>query len=403
MTVMPATASEQVFDEAEAKRLSRLDDRDVFSLLGYEPRPGEWEFLSTLKIDDRQKVRRRLFALVRAREGISNTKAAAIAGVKIANFYRLKKAWDEGADNVLEAFAGYAARATRKVGNSDVLKDARAAANQIAADHDVATLSVRDISELISELTGGKNTPVATDAVARTVRQEARNSPDVMKREFGRSLLVDCTAISLVVRDPKRSKTQLANVALVMEEYSQLILAAVPSHPEESCAAQKQALLDAASYFRGPSEKNEDAARSTLRIIVGPAFNAKDEMFGQSLARNLGADNVTATGDRRFGKYVTDVIGPSFSGKIKFLPRSTQGGSTSAAAVRKLGREPVEPETAWSIVRQAVERHNRLILPKLTWLGVVDPRDPSKAGGITSALDNALLGLPEPHSAPISR
>jgi hypothetical protein len=380
-----------------------LSDEAFFRALGDEPTAEQHDTFARLNAETRRKVRRRAYALA---NGLSASRMVALTGDRVANVYRLRKAWADTGRPRLYSIVSYSARPIRSSQSGDNIESTRAVAREIVEEQyerhlktgkaafDVRELTVRDFAARIRDRLTDKIAAITLQSIARDVRQEERNKPVALWENYGRRIVCDVSAISLTVTEAGLAAAPI-NVAIVVEEYSQLILAAIPCLQQDGSSAQKRSIEHAIDKVRGGLEANL-AARTEISVVAGPHFGPLDAEWTRRIEASLGKDRVISTGRRRYGQLLLDPIGP-FLGRLKFIPRATEGGEADAAAVRALGREPMEFQTAASILRRSVDQHNAEIVARLVQVGAVDPTGPNE-GPMLSVLKQAVHVDPPPRT-----
>lgn len=315
-------------------------------------------FTDTLSATKKQLVLRRLYAIVRSENGLPAADASRLADVTVPNFYRLKRLWTDRRNVGLTFLSGYSAR---KVGKpaTDRLTVWEKKVSEVIGSQDIVALSVKEISKRVQEAEATKIPTYTLDAAARSLRQRARNAPGVLERIYGARVLIDYSAVSLVhVR--RDGTTSLVEVAWVIEEASQLILAAFMAIDRTPCETQRTAISAASKklYRSGPDIWRGSPSRISA-IVPDPRSDA-DRRYVETIISAVGAESVAAAGVRRFGRSTLDVIGPVW-GRIKIIPRATLTEETSAASVRAYGRDALDTESLQRFFGDAVRAHNRPI------------------------------------------
>lgn len=380
---------EAIREELELRAMAgtlRLDA--VLALSPAAASPADFEFLGALSPAQRQQALRRLLALIRNEEGMPVGLASRLADVSGPNFYRLRQRWRDRAKHGLGFLSGYAGRPTRQP------RGTRAAdfLEKLSADFsqwELAERSIRGLSKVIQDERSARIPTYTLDAAARQLRQNARNSLDVLDARYGARLLVDYCAVSLVACSPDGS-AKLVEIAWVIEENTQLILAARPVLDVGGCVGQQRALRAARWYLGRCGLDVEGAAGARVEAVVPDPISPLDRQHVDRVVSVAGEEHVATAGVRRFGRLVTDVVGPIL-GRIKIIPRSTLSEDTSAAHVRAFGRDALDHRSVRVRVAQSVIAHNRPIIEMLrgSRLPLIEAGD--RKGAMTSTLDALLL------------
>lgn len=343
-----------------------LSDKLQFALIRQQlPKDVSKEdlrFIDALSPAKRQQVWRRLYAILRSQNGLPAADASRLAGVTVANFYRLKRLWGDRRNAGLSFLSGYAARKTRQAGTERIEALEKAIA-EVMNGQDVVDLSVKEITKMVQRARPESFPSHTLEAAARALRQKARRKPEILSRIYGSNVLIDYSAVSIVRMD-RKGTISLLEVAWVIEEASALILSAVPVIAQTPCRTQWIAARSASKTLGRFDPDVWRGAPARIEAIVPDSISDADRRYVDMLITNVGRDSVSTTGARRYGRFILDVVGP-FLGRIKIVPRATFTHDTSAAKVRAYGRDPLDLETAERILRGAVEEHNAPILEHL--------------------------------------
>ncbi|USU06622.1 hypothetical protein NF699_08180 [Sphingomonadaceae bacterium OTU29LAMAA1] len=385
-------------ENAAGQGLDRLDadlpggHEQLFERLGFIASGEQRRFLRVLTAEQNQLLLRRLRALVAFKEGLAPSGAAAMSGMGRSNFFRLKKSWSEKPD--LRELAGVAGRRVRGPGFGPAQKRARRLATKLAADRDIADMTVGAIVEHVRSKMKERISVASLENIAREIRQDVRNEPRRLIDNYGRRILIDISAVSLVARREEGSEPQLLGLALVIEEWSGLILAAEPTFLNESVEAQLSSVQQAIRLISAEKLEPVAAEATDVRAVIGLASSRSDEALAYLLVSNLGPNRAVRHGARRFARLTMETIGPSL-GRVKIIPQSTSTGKATAAAVRTLGRSVTDLATASDLVQLSVDEHNRPVLKRLRDAGAVSKRLPGHRSPMKAALQAAIT-VPRP-------
>lgn len=360
----------------------------VLALSPAAPSSSEFDFLSALSPAQRQQALRRLLALLRNEEGLHVGDASRLADVSSPNFYRLRQLWRGRAKSGLGFLSGYAGRPTRQPRGAGALGTLKRLAAKNSA-FELADRSIRGLSKLIQEEQSARIPAYTLDAAARHLRQNARNMPDVLGLRYGSRILIDYCAVSLVAPGSDGSP-KLVEIAWVIEETTQLILAALPVLDVGGCVGQQRATRAARCYLGRCGLDVAGPAGAWIEAVVPDPVSPLDRHHVDRMVSVAGEEHVATTGARRFGRLVTDVIGPIL-GRIKIIPRATLSEDTSAANVRAFGRDILDHRSIRVRVAQSVIAHNRPIIEMLrdSRLPLLNAGD--RTGSMTSTLNDLLL------------
>lgn len=184
--------------------------------------------------------------------------------------------------------------------------------------------------------------------------------PDVLRAHYGRTIIVDCSAVDIPLT---RTDFAPAVVALVMEKTSRLILGAATGMSSNTLVLQQATLVEAMRFLENSPLDRRDAPNGTsVELTVGTSPAGRDLEVGDRLSTTPNVD-FNLGGPHRSGARANALLNGRLGG-LRLLPRATFLGRMGGVAIRH-AREPVELGAADALVLEAVSRHNSLIVPNL--------------------------------------
>ncbi|MBD8548832.1 hypothetical protein [Sphingomonas sp. CFBP 8760] len=356
--------------------------------------------LDALSPKDRIPILCRLNAVWRAEQGEPLGPLANSIGLQRAAFFNLRRAWRR------HSLAGIIPNETRSSRRRPAApeKDPREAlANAILRSHprlrnvDVAKLML-ETSKPPSERGEHHAYLAALQLAERFVQRERRvlaGDQDFVREAYGRALGIDLVAVSIIAdEDP----TNLAVVAIVMEEASGVVLGTSLGLLADRSALQLAALEAAAATIR---LHRADLPPSTapdidLSLVVGSDF-ATAELDGM-LRPHFSDVFVGGAGGYGTGRQVLQIIGPKV-GRMVIHPRKMDSVDMDhLSRTRILHRLPLDQARAlWS---KEVQRHNEAGLQTLRNIGMydgdgqADGRLSGAIGTIEAAMRSCYMPVP---------
>lgn len=321
--------------------------------------------------EDRPQVIERLDAAFRAANGEPWKPLADKLGLKRSAFYDLRNGWKE---RKLSGVIPY----DRRVGRRLVIKEQdplRSSARDLLRSRDRGTRNV-DIAKRLLETHGGLAEDAGYNArlsalqrIERLVQEERRELARdrvYLERAYGQRIVIDLTAVSIVLDLPDPS---LAVVAIVLEEASGLIMGSVLDTLDDAAGAQAAA-IDASIEFL--QQRKADVAVSGLMadLVVTLAPGSRPDSTGEAELAEKVRDLDVGHGTYAFGQNLVQTVGPRV-GRMTLAPRRT----LTIDAAKHLENRKADLMTL-SMARarweREVTRHNQPILEGLAEAGLVD-------------------------------
>lgn len=348
---------------------------------------AEARILRSLTAQRREKVMARLRALLdiedarrtNANAHVDMRSKATAAGLTTDGLFALRRKWE--ASRSLASIAPYLGRAERQPTQRDDDDPIVIAARTLIAVEPGAPDSVL-ASKLRQEFGTGLPNMIR---LVRRLRRDDATDPDRIGRTFGRSLLVDLSAIDRVTLGQPPAPIVCA---VVIERASGLILGfAVEKSDGDTVAAQAMAARDATVFV---SERRLDVAGdfAAVELTIGDGFFAPEAFASAERLKEEGVDlRVNSVGPRRYGQRLVSQLGKRL-GRLWWRPRFTAPGSEPSMA--DVGNAIAVGDAA-VLVASEVERHNTEIFATLSEGGVT-PGWGIPDGAMVSSL-RRLLGV----------
>lgn len=366
--------------------------------LGYSPSDDDLSFISKLRPGQMRDILARLTALAQLEAGKTTKEASEIASVSLPTMFRLKRAWKDEKNRSLTSIAGFSGRKKRGTDTSERFNHARFLA-KLMLQSGPGPRSVNDFAELIYLQSDQSISLKAAERIARDALSDKMLLSENLARRYGRDIVVDAVAVSLVIEDTFDAGTlskELALLALVLDRASGLVLAAEVTRECDAVRSQYAALASANWFVRDKRAEAQWLEPARIHVTVGPAADPYAPNFAARLKTLLGERQVKSDGPRRFGRAAKEILGSSL-GPLMLLPGSTESGKVATAHARAIGREPVTVRKAKDIVSTIVDEHNEPLLERLLHLGAItSPYMSSRSGPIGRALE-ILLRDPDLH------
>ena len=372
--------------EAELRSL-RLTD--VLDMWGYTPTEEEEQFLKVLN-EDREKLKRRLYAFLLSRDGVAGSITISFAQIGSANFFRLKKLWSDPKTRALKPIAGYASRPSRTGAVAPRLAGTRKSAQGVAARIQgapngvhVADLSLRDLSDRLREGISEEVNRLLLDKIARDERLRYRLDPKNLSDHYASEIAFDISAVSIFLTE---EDPELLKLAVVMEVSTGLVLSALPCRGKDAASTQLKAFKHAAMFVQWHSVDFMPASgRTRIHGVAAPAPDDHGLPTFNKLKGLLAPEDLISSGERRYGSLIMDILGDRL-GRLKFFPRSTRSDQPPSRTAQAMCKHVDSMAVAQEFVRQSVELHNREKLVKLSKGGLALHRR-AGAGSMGDALD----------------
>ncbi len=349
---------------------------------------AETRLLRSLTAQRRSKVIARLRALLEIEDArrtnpnahVDLRAKATAAGVTTDGLFAIRRKWE--ASRSLASIAPYLGRAERQPTQRDEDDPVVVAARAL-----IATMADSPDSVLASRLRQEFKTAIPNMIrLVRRLRRDDATDPDRIGGTFGRSLLVDLSAIDRVTIGPPAVPIVCA---VVIERASGLILgSAVEESGGDTIAAQTAAVRGAIAFVsRHALDVAGDIAAVELTVGDGPDA---DRAFATAGRMKLeGVDlRVNSSGPRRYGQRLVSQLGKRL-GRLWWRPRFTAPGSEPSKADRN---NAIAVADAAVLIAGEVEEHNGEILAALAEGGIV-PGWGNADGAMIAALKRVLAVL----------
>lgn len=362
---------------------------DLFAEIWPEgPPASELLVFEAVPPEKRQEVLHRLELAWRGEQGVRWDALAPTTNLKRAAFFNLRRGW-------------------RRHGIAGVIPHGAQKARAVAAP---AEHPLRTSARALLRNDGGRsrNVDIARSLMGfgedfhrrdlanlqraeRLVQHERRAlalDHDYLIDAYGRGLLLDLTAVSIMLDDANPAP---AVVAVVIETASGLVLGSEIGHRSDVVALQRAAVKMAAEFlcaFRA-DRLIEEGEQADLHFTVPPSVDADNIPLAgiRAVVRNL---NLGMPGGFNYGMALVQLIGPRI-GRMVLAPRSTLAIDGIEYAKTRMIQflELDQARVAW---QREVLRHNGPVLDALSATGLINGAG-IEAGAMASvleAVDSAL-------------
>lgn len=344
--------------------------------------------------DARRTALDRLEAVWRAECGQPWKPLAQGIGLGRSAFFNLRKLWSE------HSFEGVVPNARRKPRRVDAPIDAlnRELARELITSHDVGTRNV-DLARILvaseeAESFGGEVEQSRLQTAERLIRHERRalaTDPAWLNRNWGRRLLIDLTAISVVIK----GEAELAVAAVCMDVASGLVLGSALGRLATSVETERAAVDEAWRFIRKQRADRDTRDWPPCDLDLMLPKEDDDKVKGRAeLTESVGELAIRLPGSYSFGSELVQLIGPRL-GRIPFAPRRTLAIDINDFAMSRRVVE-VDAQTANKFWLREVMRHNEPIMRALRVSGAwKDGCDDGRLAATFNAVDGLLLSLPK--------
>lgn len=328
--------------------------------------------LEALGTEERARTLDRLEAVWRADQGEPLAPLAELAGLKRAGFFNLRRAWREKS---LAGLVRNETRAPRGIADRDDRPLRARAADLLREDPgrrnvDIAKLILTEQPALVSKRGGQHASQTVLQRLERIVQHQRRDlavEPDFLRKVYGTGLVLDLTAVSIVLDE---GEPALAVSALVVETASGFILGSTLGYHDDGVVLQQEALGRALQFLA--SRKGDLPLDATTRLHIGLMLPATVSAEGMEAVLRPHANELTIgeIGGFSSGQQTVQIIGPRV-GRVPMVPRRTlsfdinEFQSKRAAPVMSLG----EAKLMWA---REVDRHNLAKMAALAKVGIID-------------------------------
>ena len=359
----------------------------------------ERRFLGMLPTDRRNLVLHRLSVLLQVEaKHMSVGDGAEALGLARSGFHKLRRKWAHS--RRLASIAPHSGPGIRRARADDDL--ARLAMDEDSDDLDPFVSTAWKLIQMNPRLSNGaiakrlvaqhpraNSLPTASKIVQR-LRQAARLEPAYLKRAYGEQLLLDITAMALLIDEEGGPSTAIG--IFLVERASGLILASSAGLRNNAVDRQRLVLQAGLRFLHDKRADKAGHAPAELRMVLPDlqhAAGSKDIV--EQLTRTLGKEAVLAVGSRRFGERLVSSIGHRI-GRIELRPRSTPLGEALPRISFELFQRPISAEHANGLLADYASEHNGPILRRLEECGLVGQRG-QKVGSMAKSLAEAAKAL----------
>lgn len=327
----------------------------------------------TLDGEKRGVAERRLGALLRLDGAeISVGKAGEMAGLTRSAFHTIRRRWN--ADQALAVVVPFATRRSREAAID--LNDVTAAVIDGGLESREISLA-RDLIQKEPQLSNGALGRKLAEQLAdgshvngmarlvQRVRHSLSMKPEALRRIYGRSLIVDNSAIALLVEGSDGPECSVAS--LVIERASGLVLAGEVSKRGDAPRAFRDAVRRASSGVRELELDVRAPGSFGCVVVMPPGVSAPEEPRTENNDESV--FTYIDTGARRFGTRTISTIGSKIA-RIRLVPRYTEPGTGVPKLEWGHYREPLSVSDADRVLQLEIARWNKRILPRLEACGL---------------------------------
>lgn len=313
--------------------------------------------LDSIPIRERGRVLDRLEAVWRAERGEPLGPLADLAGLKRVAFYNLRSAWRA---NSLAGLVPNQTRSGRRVaaGEDDPLR-ARASmylnADPGRRNVDIAKTLLDENRSLVVD-DGPNAALVVLQRLERLVQHERRalaSDPDFLRGAYGLGMILDVTAVSIVLDEGERS---LAIAAMLVDTASGLILGSALGNHDAVEQLQLDALADGLDFIarRKADLPPSRVTAPDLGLMIPATMDA--EKVGELLRPHVRELFVGWVGGFSFGAQLVQNIGPRV-GRMVLNPRRTLTVDVEQFLEKRIALVATlaEAKAIWAL---EVDRHN---------------------------------------------
>ena len=350
----PASGSRADSTRASMAKMSDVHvDHEALLAIAYPDGipPGEAAHLASLPPDRAELVARRLAAVLEAERDVRPGLAelATRAGVDRSVFFQLRRQWRERRSlSVLTPFAGTPLRGAIDRGGSKtampIVRRLVAASLDFVSAGVIAKQVVREMREEVSYKTALR--------LVRLERQKSATDADYLRRNYGRTLLLDISAVDIPISGVESA---VAIAALVMDRASLLVLGAATGESSDMPSLQSVAIRRAHRLL-GEERLDRTMPLHDLLVEFVRADGGTALMAAADERERRSNVEVVAAGPRRFGRRASGLLGGRLGG-LRLMPHATATGRPGSATLGTR-RSPVTVQQAAELVDRAVLGHN---------------------------------------------
>lgn len=338
--------------------------------------------------DERSRLLDRLEAVWRASRGEPLAPLAKLADLKRAGFYNLRKAWERSSLSGLIPHESRSGRGT--VMEIDDPLRARAKTllieRPLARNVDLAKALMGGEPALFPETASPHDAMSTLQRLERLVREERSRlvlDPQYLKGAYGAGLVLDLTAVSIVLDEEPRA---LCVVALLMEMASGLVLGSALGRAADGIGLQRMALEGGLTFLSSRKADVVPSQRAAPDLSVVLTDGVDADRFSEALRPCTGVMHVGRVGGYSFGTFAGQIVGQRI-GRVPMNPRRTL--EIDLDAFLESRRAPVvSMDEARAIWTREIERHNGDRVEALVEAGIVDG---ASSDGQLAALARRIL------------
>lgn len=353
---------------------------------------------ATMPPDRLRQAERRLAALLAAERRMAEASTppggtrslndlADAAGMGRTAFFELRRRWSDVRS--LASLVPVQVRPPRGRDRRPQFDEAAALAVDVVAAAPIYVSTSAMARQLMARL----NAPISTQTAIRMIRDARRIcAADLayLKANFAAMTLVDVSATALTVE--REGGYEYLLICVVMDRASRLVVGHASGFADEAIGLQRTATENAHRrvLLFGPDRPGPGPTQ--IEYVVGPGPEPEVREIAHSLWDQLGRQAVIATGPRRFGERLVSQLGPRVD-RIRLLPRSTAQGRSAASGSTAHLTFTHAPD-AKAVLDLAVDRHNALVIRRLSDAGFATRAEADPVGGsLSSALGRLCASL----------
>lgn len=325
------------------------------------------KILEMLPPEKLEVVARRLEAVWLADKGKPLAHLAELAGLKRSAFFDLRKAWQAHSVAALVRFDSKRARGVTGEATEplvfkamEILRESKPSIRNIEVARRLRTVDPQNsVGDKLHELQ-------RAERYVQAARRKLLLDTEYLNNSYGRSIIIDLTAIDIILEDPRPSH---AIVAMVLDAASGLVLGSALGPVSYGVDLQVAAIDDALDFLK---EERADyipkgGPAPDLAIMLPPELNDSDSITALLQAHAAGLV-VGHAGGFSFGQHAVQCIGRRI-GRVALAPRRTLTlDSVSKFFVPKFSGVSLERARAlWAreLIRHNMDRIEALKAAKL--------------------------------------
>lgn len=324
--------------------------------------------LEAVPKERRASILDRLEAVWRADQGEPLGPLANLAGLKRAAFFNLRKAWGQ---HSLAGIVPNETRAGRKVTTAKDDPIRSRARELLRAEPRARNVDIAKRLLGSDALKSDRNVQLANlQRSERMVQHERRTlsqDEDFLRAAYGQGILVDITAISVILDEDPRG---LAVVGMVIETASGIILGSALGRASEGVSIEIAALSNSLEFL-AQHRADRPLSQSGKPDLTAVLANGVDlDRAEEQLRKSVDELTLAKAGGFSFGAQAVQNIGPRV-GRMVLNPRRTLSIDVdSFVKKRRFNSLPVDQ--ARSVWKREVDRHNSDRIRALVAAKIID-------------------------------